>query len=85
MSKSASSFAARLRQARAEAKMTQEELAARSGVHRLTIARLETGARQPTWETVQVLARALGVDCTAFQTDAEAATPPAKKKGRGKK
>ena len=63
---------------RAEAKMTQQELAERSDVHRQTIAQLATGVRRPTEDTVQLLARALGVDCTAvvdppLQPPAEAA------------
>ncbi len=75
-----STFATRLREVRAEAKMTQHELSERSGVHRQTIAQLETGARRPTWDTVQLLARALGVSCEAFQTDAgQAEAAPAKK------
>ena len=34
------------------------------------VAKLEQGVREPTWATVQALARALGVDCTAFQENA---------------
>jgi transcriptional regulator with XRE-family HTH domain len=79
-------FADRLKELRAAAKMTQHELAARSGVHRQTIATLETGERVPSWDTVQALARALGVDCKAFETlPAEAETPPAKKPTRKRK
>jgi transcriptional regulator with XRE-family HTH domain len=79
-------FAARLRQLRADAKMTQQELAERAGSHRQTIAHLENGTRQPTWETVQALARALGVDCKAFEAlPAEAETPPAKKTTKKRK
>jgi transcriptional regulator with XRE-family HTH domain len=60
--------------------MTQYELAERSGIHRQAIAKLELGERQPTWETVQALARAVGVKCTAFETQpAEAPAPPARK------
>jgi transcriptional regulator with XRE-family HTH domain len=79
-----SPFAERLREVRAAAKMTQHELAERSGVHRQTIAQLETGVRQPTWETVQALARALGVDCKAFETQSTESEPPVKKKGKKK-
>jgi transcriptional regulator with XRE-family HTH domain len=70
-------FAARLRQLRAEAKMTQFELAGRSGLNRQSIAKLELGERQPSWETVQLLARALGVGVAAF--DEDQAEAPAKK------
>jgi transcriptional regulator with XRE-family HTH domain len=83
-----SPFAARLRDLRTGAKMTQHELAEKAGMHRQTIAQLETGVRKPTWESVQALAKALGVDCTAFQTDdqpeAAAPPPPAKRKRKGK-
>jgi transcriptional regulator with XRE-family HTH domain len=78
-----SAFAARLREVRAAAKMTQHEIAERSGVHRQTIAQLETGKRQPTWETAQTLARALGMDCKAFET--QPAEEPAKKTTRKRK
>lgn len=78
-------FAARLREVRAEAKMTQHELSERSGVHRQTIAQLETGVRQPTWETVQLLARALGVDCKAFETETSSKGKSPAKRTRKKK
>jgi mRNA interferase RelE/StbE len=41
--------------------MTQEELAKASGVHRVTIARIETGEVSPMAETLKRLADALGV------------------------
>ena len=41
--------------------MTQEQLAAVSGVHRVTIARIETGASSPSVDTLKQLADALGV------------------------
>jgi transcriptional regulator with XRE-family HTH domain len=79
-------FAKRLRELQDAAKMTQTELAERAGSHRQTIAQLETGVRKPTWETVQALARALGVSCQAFETDSPAEQPePPAKKGRKRK
>lgn len=79
-------FAARLRDLRDAAKLTQHELAHRTGLHRQAIAKLETGVTRPTWDTVQALARALGVDCTAFQDDAGRVEPtPAKKPTRKQK
>lgn len=51
---------------RGEAELTQHELAERSGVHRQSIARLELGTREPSWEMVQKLARALGVPVGRF-------------------
>ena len=49
---------AELRQAKG---MTQAQLAAASGVHRVTIARIECGAVQPKVDTLARLAAALGV------------------------
>jgi transcriptional regulator with XRE-family HTH domain len=46
---------------------------------------LEQGRRKPSWETVLALAKALGVDCTAFTIEpaAEAAAP--RSRGRPRK
>lgn len=41
--------------------MTQEQLADASGVHRVTIARIETGETSPKAETLKRLADTLGV------------------------
>ena len=51
----------RLAEARRARGFTQEQLAAASGVHRVTIARLETGAVAPNLKTLERLAVALGV------------------------
>ena len=81
-------FGARLRELRTTAGLTQAELAERSGLHLHGVTKLEQGDREPSWVTVQALAKALGVDCIAFQTDdqpeAAAPPPPAKRKGKGK-
>lgn len=74
-------FAERLRELRMKAHLTQHELADLAGLHRQGIAKLETGVREPTWATVQALARALGVSCEAFTVDSTA--PP--KRGTAKK
>ena len=55
----ADSFAGRLRSARAQAGLSQSELAARSKLTRQTISGLERGLRQPTRETLARLAEAL--------------------------
>jgi transcriptional regulator with XRE-family HTH domain len=73
--KDLSPFAARLRELRDAAKLTQQELAGRTGLHRQAIAKLETGITRPTWDTVQALARALGVSCEAFCEEAAAPAP----------
>jgi transcriptional regulator with XRE-family HTH domain len=54
-------MAARLKALRARRGMTQEQLAAKSGVGRSHLARLETGRQDPTLSTLERLARALGV------------------------
>ena len=41
--------------------MTQEQLSELTGVHRVTIARIETGEVSPKAETLRRLADALGV------------------------
>ena len=51
----------RLREERKRSRLTQEELALISGVARVTIARLETGAAKAKPETTRKLARALKV------------------------
>lgn len=61
-------FAGRLRELRKGAKLTQAELAEKSGVSQATIAQLETGRRQPEWGTVIALCVALVVDPGAFAT-----------------
>ena len=41
--------------------LSQDKLSALSGVHRVTIARLELGTQSPTLETLKKLADALNV------------------------
>jgi transcriptional regulator with XRE-family HTH domain len=50
-----------LRRLRLESFLTQAELARRSGVHALTITRLESGRTAPSTRTVRALASALGI------------------------
>jgi transcriptional regulator with XRE-family HTH domain len=60
------SFADRLREAREAAGMSQYALAKKSGLSKQALSNLEAGNREPTWQTVQLLASALGVDCREF-------------------
>jgi DNA-binding XRE family transcriptional regulator len=53
-------LASSLIQARIDQKMTQAELAKKSGVSQVMIARLESGATNPTVGTVERVARVLG-------------------------
>jgi transcriptional regulator with XRE-family HTH domain len=62
-------FAARLKELREAVGLTQQQLGDRAGLHKLTVAKLEQGLREPSWATVQALAAALGVDCRAFQEE----------------
>jgi transcriptional regulator with XRE-family HTH domain len=64
-----SPFGTKLKQLREAAGLTQGELANQAGMHKFGIAKLEQGTREPSWETVQALAKALRVDCTAFATN----------------
>ncbi len=69
------SFATRLRELRERGGLTQAQLAERAGMHTLTVAKLEQELRLPSWTTVQALARALGVNCAAFEEHNGAPTP----------
>jgi transcriptional regulator with XRE-family HTH domain len=73
-------FGARLKALREEAGLSQVALADRAGMNQFGIAKLEQGVRQPTWATVEALAAALGVRCTAFEGTSRATeeAPPAK-------
>ncbi|HWY88248.1 MAG TPA: helix-turn-helix transcriptional regulator [Gemmataceae bacterium] len=59
-------FALLLKELREKAGLTQEQLGDLAAIHKLTVAKLEQGIREPSWATVQALAAALGVECTAF-------------------
>jgi transcriptional regulator with XRE-family HTH domain len=81
---SSKSFADRLREAREAAGLSQYALAKRSGLSKQAVSNLELGEREPTWQTVQLLAVALGVDCTAFVDPSlqPPASEPARPRGR---
>lgn len=63
-------FAARLRELRQAAGLTQRGLADKAGIAYGAVCALEQSLNGPTWVTVLALAAALGVDCTAFNQDA---------------
>ena len=52
----------RLREVRESRFMTQDELAARSGIHQVTISRIELGHVEPRFSTIKRLADALGIE-----------------------
>jgi transcriptional regulator with XRE-family HTH domain len=68
-------FGERLRMLREQAGITRVELAKAADMAVGSLANLENGSRTPSWPTVQALAKALGVKCTAFET--------APRKGKG--
>jgi|SRR3990170_7736269 len=51
-----------VREARRRAGMTQRQLAVRAGVSQPTVARIESGAANPSFERVVELVRACGLD-----------------------
>jgi DNA-binding XRE family transcriptional regulator len=59
----------RIRQLRQRAGWTQEELAERAGIGRVTLSRLEGGDRSPRYRTLVALAKALGVSVTDLLVD----------------
>jgi transcriptional regulator with XRE-family HTH domain len=61
-------FAAKLKELRTQANLTQSELAKRSGVPLGTLQGFEQGHREPTYGTLLKLARGLGVGLSAFET-----------------
>ena len=66
----------RIRELRAGAGLSREQLAAAAGVSVRAVVQWELGEREPGWFNVLALAEALGVDCTAFtQAPAELAAP----------
>src|SRR5262249_10576592 len=60
-------FAGRLQQLREAAALSQYELAKRAGLTRQTLSRLEAGGSEPTWTTVRLLARVLGIPVASFE------------------
>src|SRR5215475_11659612 len=71
-------FASRLKSLREQAGLSQAELAQCAGMNRFGVAKLEQGVREPSWATVQALARALGVEVGEFVVADD--PPPAKDK-----
>jgi hypothetical protein len=55
-------------------------------LHRQGIAKLENGEREPAWGTVRALAKALGVNCSEFESEEEETVQEEPKpRGRPKK
>jgi len=54
-------FGTAVRNKRAELGISQEELAGRAGLHRTYVSDIERGARNPSLESIEKLAQALGI------------------------
>jgi transcriptional regulator with XRE-family HTH domain len=80
-------FGLKLKELREAKGWSQKKLADESGTSQKGISNWENGERVPAWDAVLKLAKALGVDCTAFGgLDEPTEEPPAKAKpGRPKK
>src|SRR5215210_6617456 len=66
-------FTKNLRRLRLVRFLSQAELARRSGLHALTVTRLEAGAAAPATRTVRALAEALGIEPRELATPHEVA------------
>lgn len=73
-------FQRRLQELRKESGLTQAQLAEKAGMSIGGVRDLEQGRNAPSWETVVILAGALGVDCRAFQADVARKKPGGPKK-----
>lgn len=66
VSKKPTTFAARLSELRRAARLSAKALSRRAGLAETTVGMLERRQREPSWDTVCKLARALGVGVEAF-------------------
>jgi transcriptional regulator with XRE-family HTH domain len=69
-------FAGRLRELRARAGLSQQQLADKAGLKVGGIRDLEQGRRIPGWDTVLALCTALNVGCDAFTQEPGDLPPP---------
>lgn len=74
-------FGLKLKELREAAGLTQQGLADKAGMSKGGLADLEQGRYSPSWGVVLVLAKVLGVECTAFQKRPKAST---KLSGKGR-
>jgi transcriptional regulator with XRE-family HTH domain len=75
-------FAENLRRVRLAAFLSQAELGRRSGVHAITITRLESGRTAPSTRTVRALAAALAVLPNELATPEEVAEADKRQRAR---
>jgi transcriptional regulator with XRE-family HTH domain len=75
-------FAARLKELRLAAGMTQKQLAAKAGMTTAAISDFEQARYVPSWETVLKLKNALGVSCEEFDREPQTPAPAPEKRTR---
>jgi len=68
------SIASIVREARRRAGLTQAALAARAGVPKSTVGRIESGARTPSADLVERLVRAAGLEVTVSLSEPDPGT-----------
>jgi len=68
------SIASIVREARRRAGLTQAALAEKAGVAKSTVGRIESGARKPSVELVERLARAAGLEVTVSLSESDPGT-----------
>lgn len=69
-------FGARVRELRYAANLTQDELAARCGLFRTYLSRIENGTANPTLTMIHALATSLKVEIASLFVPAAAPLPP---------
>jgi transcriptional regulator with XRE-family HTH domain len=74
-----------LRQLREKAGLTQEQLAQKAGIPLSSLRSHEQGQRQPSWQAVVKLSKALGVTTDTFSECADAEEPEDESKEKPKK
>lgn len=72
----AQAFGRALRRRRLDAGLTQEQLALDAGVERVFVSWLETGKKQPTFQTIIKLATSLGCPAGVLVDEAVALLEP---------
>jgi transcriptional regulator with XRE-family HTH domain len=77
-------FAARLKKLREAAGLSQYALAKATGLSKQAVNKLEAGGREPSWGTIQLLAKALSVTCEAFNDPGLSLPAPAAPKPKGR-
>jgi transcriptional regulator with XRE-family HTH domain len=75
-------FSENLRRIRLAAFLSQAELGRRSGVHAITITRLESGRTAPSTRTVRALAATLGIQPNDLATPEEVAEADKRQRAR---